>query len=312
MSYRKVNASVAIAALNEQPQLDATIACIRAGLVQPTEIIVYDDYGLSPSRPAFPDVKYIRGTRRLGSGPGKHEAASHATGELVIVMDGHCRPTVDWLEHLWDDYQRSPKAVLAPVCVGIEGGAFRNEAHRGMSGKLVWSNTAGFWEVNWNECRKGVHSYATPTVVGGCYAFPRKVLDDIGGYAPALFGYGVEEEYVGIRAWITGNECRCCPRSVVGHWFNRFFDRTTQDGHQGYNWEQHYNRHVIAKVCFGEDVYRKHYKPKLDQYGADPEMYAMLESSSVTIKQAHDHIQSRRVIPDSHLADWCGISHPNP
>lgn len=311
MGYKIADVSVAIAALNEQPQLDATIACIRAGLTQPREIVVYDDYGKYPSRPTDPSVRYIRSTHRIGSGPAKHAAAEACTSSLIVVMDGHCRPAVDWLDFIVEEHRLHPWAVLAPVCVGIESGAYRQGSHRGMGGRLVLSPVSGFWEVNWNECKPGVHSYATPTVVGGCYAASRAMFDRIGGYAPAYFGYGMEEEYLGLRAWITGGECRVVPRSVVGHWFNRFFDRATEDDHPGYNWEQHYNRHVAAKVCFGEDVYRKHYKSRLDQYGMDPLMYQRLDSSTEEIAKVHDLIQQNRTVPDAHLAEWCGVSHPS-
>lgn len=301
--------SVALAALNEGAQLEATVACIRASSTVPDEIVVYDDCGAFPARP-MDGVKLIRGTSRIGSGPAKHAAIAACAGDLVIVMDGHCRPAIDWLDHLVDEHRRHPWAVMCTTCVGIEGASFRNGAHRGCGGRLEYSSHVGFWEVKWAEIKPGIHSYNTPTVVGGCYAIPREVLSLIGGYAPAYFGYGVEEEYLGIRAWLVGAECRYVPRSVVGHWFNRTFTRATADGQPDRPWEQHYNRHVCALVCFEDGVYERVYKPRLAKYGEDPEMMSKLEQSKAEIEAARALVQRNRKFNDAALLDWAGLQHP--
>lgn len=301
--------SVALAALNEGAQLEATVACIKASATVPDEIVVYDDCGAFPAKP-MDGVKLIRGTARIGSGPAKHAAIAACTGDLVIVMDGHCRPAIDWLDHLVDEHRRHPWAVMCTTCVGIEGASYRNGAHRGCGGKLEFSQHTGFWEVKWAENKLGIHSYNTPTVVGGCYAIPREVLTLIGGYAPAYFGYGVEEEYLGIRAWMVGAECRYVPRSVVGHWFNRTFTRETADGQPDRPWEQHYNRHVCARVCFEDGVYERVYKPRLAKYGEDPEMMSKLEQSKAEIEAARALVQRNRKLNDAALLDWAGLQHP--
>ena len=305
----KPRVSVAIAALNEGDQVVATAACVRASSVKPDEIVVYDDCGVIPAEP-LAGVKLIRGTRRLGSGPAKHAAIDACSGDLVVIMDGHCRPAIDWLEHLIDEHRRHPWAVMCSVCVGIEGASFRKEAFRGMGGKLVYSDTTGFWEVRWSDQKPGVHSYNVPTVVGGCYAIPRVVLDKIGGYAPSYFGYGVEEEYLGIRTWLVGGECRVVPRSVVGHYFNRPINRDSADGQKDKNWEQHYNRHVCAMVCFENGVYERVYKPRLAKYGEDPEMMSRLADSTKDIEATRSVVQNNKVFGDNFLPEWCGVAHP--
>lgn len=303
--------SVAIAALNEGRQLRATIECILASSVVPDEIVVYDDCGELPADVSHLDrTRVIRGSARVGSGPAKHAAAAACSGDLVVVMDGHCRPAFDWLEHIADESRRAPEAILCPVCTGIESASYRNGAFRGMGGKLVFDEPTGFWAVRWTDCRPGVHSYSVPTVVGGCYAIPRGLLDRMGGYAPGYFGYGVEEEFLGLRAWLVGGECRVVPRAVVGHWFNRTFSRRTSDGSIDKPWEQHFNRHVAAQVCFEESVYERVYLPRLTRYGTDPEMLQKLASRASELLLLRSHVQKNRVMKDAALEEWCGVRHP--
>ena len=303
--------SVAIAALNEGQQLRATIQCILAAATVPDEIVVYDDAGVKPAviRGLGPRVRLIRGTERVGSGPAKHRAAAACSGQLVIVMDGHCRPANDWLAPIVDEHRRHPWAVMCPVCVGIDGSAFRSGAFRGMGGKLELGGN-GFWEVKWNDPKPGAHSYSLPAVIGGCYCIPRRILDRIGGYAPAFFGYGIEEEYLALRTWIVGGECRMVPRSVVGHWFNRPINRRTVGPQTGRNWEQQFNRHVVAQVCFEPGVYETAYRAGLEKSWTNPEMHARLASSAPDIAAARALVQRHRKFKDTDLQDWCGVSHP--
>jgi GT2 family glycosyltransferase len=308
----KPKVSLAIATLNEGEQLRATIQCVLAAETVPDEIVVYDDAGVVPANIRGMDrrVTLIRGMSRIGSGPAKHRAVEECSGSLVIVMDGHCRPANDWLGPIIDEHRRHPWAVMCTVCVGIESASFRAGAFRGMGGKLELGS-AGFWEVKWNEPRPGVHSYAVPSVVGGCYAMPRRVLDRIGGYAPGYFGYGVEEEYLSLRTWLTGGECRIVPRSVVGHFFNRPLNRKTIGPETGGVWEQQFNRHVAAMVCFGHGVYEKAYKPTLDKHWPAQALQDKLRADTKKISDIHRAVQKNRTLKDADLQDWCGVSHPH-
>jgi len=303
--------SVAIAALNEGEQLRATIQCILASKTVPDEIVVYDDCGVVPAnvRGLGPKVSVHRGRARIGSGPAKHRAAELCSGSLVILMDGHCRPAYDWLCHIADEHRRHPWAALCPVCVGIGSEDYRANAFRGMGGKLVFEDK-GFWATRWNEPKSGPLSYPVQTVIGGCYAIPRRLLDRIGGYAPAYFGYGVEEEFIGLRSWLVGGECRVVPRAVVGHWFNRPINRKTADGAKQFGWEQHFNCHVAAMVCFEDGVYKNVFKPRLDRAWADPQMLARLDSAANEIAKARDRIQRNRHFTDAQLNELIGISIP--
>lgn len=241
--------SVAIAALNEGAQVQATVSCLLASKTVPDEIVVYDDCSVDPC-PDVRGARYVQGTRKLGSGGAKQAAVNECEGDVIVVLDAHCRPAVDWLCHILDAHRRAPWAVLCPVCVGIDSASYRSGSFRGMGGELKMG-PRGFWEVQWHPPQTGVHAYCVPAVIGGCYVIPRNVLDLIGGYAPGLKAYGNEEEYLALRTWLVGCECKVVPTSVVGHYFDRPLNRESTDKTKENEWAQDVNRHIMARVCFG-------------------------------------------------------------
>lgn len=297
--------SVAIGALNEGPQLLATVSNLLACVRPPEEIVVVDDNSLVPaSLPDLPGVRVIREESRLGSGPAKHKAASLCTGDLIVVLDAHMRVGQDFFPIIEDEAKRTPWAVLNPRNHGLEC----NSTHNGMGGRF--ETGSGFWHVKWNDPRPDAwHSYCVPAAIGGCYCVPRHLLDRVGGYAPGFYGYGVEEEYLSIRAWVVGGEVRCVPRAEAWHYYRRPIDRRTADGVADPTWAGCFNRHVAAMVCFQPHVYEKHYKPRLDPI-TDPQVFERLESCKDEIESVRSIVNSNRQQNDASLARWCGLVHP--
>lgn len=297
--------SVAIAALNEGAQLAATVADLLANIRPPDEIVVVDDNSfIVQSVPREWPVRLVRTDTPVGSGPAKHMAAGLCTGDLVIVMDAHMRVPVDFVGIIADEHRRSPWAVLCPRSHGMES----LSTHDGMGGHFT--TESGFWKVSWAQHRPAeFHSYAVPAVIGGCYCIPRCVLSRIGGYAPGFAGYGLEEEYLSLRAWIAGGECRVVPRTGTRHYFMRPLDRRTAV-RVDRPWAMHYNRHVAAMVCFDDGVYESVYKPRLDAAGRHAALDALLAEKSSEIAAVRADFKKNRRLSDALLPRWCGVTHP--
>ena len=87
--------SVAIAALNEGLDLEATIALLDASKTRPCEVIVYDDGSVVPVEDRLakwsPWCRVMRSDRRLGSGPAKHLAAVFSHNFRTSLTD-HANP----------------------------------------------------------------------------------------------------------------------------------------------------------------------------------------------------------------------------
>ena len=298
--------SVCIASQNEGVNLQATLACVIQSKRPPDEIIVVDDCSLTPETVSA-GVKLWRSSNRMGSGPSKHRATETSTGDMVVVLDAHTRPAVDWLGVLIEEVERSPRAIMCPVSIGIES----NTAFRGYGATLHMDND-GFWKPRWNcDHARSPHAVCVPAVVGGCYAMTRETLERIGGYAPCYDGYGCEEEFLSIRAWLVGHECKVIPRCVVGHYYDRTFVRGTADGQNERWWEQSFNRHVAAMTCFEDSVYDAVYRPRLLKACDDPALHALWREKYPAINELRELIRSRRVRRDAELGAWCGVTHPS-
>ena len=115
--------SLVIAAFEEGPDLEATVALAIASQPEPHEIIVVDDQSTQPLEArlaAFPSVKVYRTPERLGAGPAKSYGANRAEGDLIVLMDSHLRFSQDWLRFVADAFSRYPDAIMCPVSTGFE------------------------------------------------------------------------------------------------------------------------------------------------------------------------------------------------
>jgi GT2 family glycosyltransferase len=302
-----MNVSVAIACLNEGPDLEATIALLAAGKTVPSEVVVFDDGSLVPVAPRlshwFPWVKVLRSEVRTGSGPAKHAAASVCTGDAVVVMDAHMRPPWDWLDYMVEESALHPSAILCARSTGFESWT----GFDGQGADLTMGD-AGFWDPKWAAPSTARGGRAVPCVYGGLYFIPRTILEAVGGYAPCYTGWGCEEEYLSLRAWITGHKCMLVPRVVVPHQYTRSIDRRDASGGSEVRWEIHHNRHVAAVVCFGEQVYSQKYARRIPLPG--PCASALMKNET-KIKAAMDHIALNRTVQDEELAALCGVVHPS-
>lgn len=297
----RLTVSVAIAVLNEGPDLEAMLAMILAGKVKPDEIVIVDDASIEPVAPRvarLPGVRVIRNRRRMGSGPAKHHAALMCTGDIVIVLDSHMRLPWDWLELWLADHAERPGSILTAVSRGFES----HHPFYGMGADLVLED--GFWKPKWAEPRRDATSpYRVPCVIGGAYLIPRHILKRIGGYAPGLRGYGIEEEYLSIRAYMVGADCAVSPRVICQHNYNHGLSRKTADSNGEQSWEMPFNRLVASWVCFPGVKYPASDAPKDIKRRFEAAIQPNLSSARTVLA-------ANTVRNNADLARLCGIVHP--
>lgn len=302
---RRLTVSVCIAALNEGPDLEATIALLNAGKVAPDSIIVVDDGSELPignRLSGWSNVDVIRSDARLGSGPAKSLACCRASGDVLIVMDSHMRPPHDCLDLWLADHHYNPLAVMSCESTGFK----THDAFHGYGADLKLLDK-GFWEPKWTPRKPIADPYRVHAVMGGAYLIPRTILKAVGGYAPCLQGYGCEEEFLSIRAWMMGFEVRVAPSVIIPHHYDRPVNRASQNSPGQEQWEIPYNRHVMAKVLFEDGVYERCYQHRIP---FPPGVAVRLDANSLAIRALREDLQGRRVRSDSQLAAVCGIRHP--
>jgi hypothetical protein len=132
------------------------------------------------------------------------------------------------------------------------------------------------------------------------------VLNGIGGYSPLFRGYGCEEEFFSIRAWLCGYSVRLIGDLLIEH-------RYRESGHpEEESWERAFNRHVAAGTLFANGIYESCYRERLIRGNPDPEVMRRLDECSLYVTRLRQGLQSRRRVRDSDLAALCGVSHPEP
>lgn len=268
--------SVCIACFNEGPDLEATIAMVRASKYQPYEIIVSDDCSEECPRArveAFDGVKFITHTKRLGSGGNKQAAMDAATGDLIIIMDSHMRPHYTWLNQIVQAHHTHPNDILCTESVSFYADTGDTFYGRGAEFRDNHENHGfhtGQWCM-WEHLEPGPYPRIHMTH-GACYVFPRYQYQQIGGYAPLQRGWGYEEEWVAFRAAAMGIETRLISGCPIQHQYKRQLHRRSADkDDRPQGWEPIFNRHVVAIGMFGFSVWSKHYRNRIIN-GTSPSM----------------------------------------
>jgi glycosyltransferase involved in cell wall biosynthesis len=305
-----------MAVLNEGLDFETTIAMAASSKPRPFEIVVVDDCSLEPVKSRLDPwasrndllIKYIRTNRRMGSGYCKHFALEQAEGDLRIVVDSHMRFPWEWLEKLVEEHRTHPQAILCPVSRGF---GYQGRQFTGYGCDFRLSDELGFWEGKWRVAPDAL-SNNIPCLMGGAYAIPADVLQYVGGYAPGFRGFGCEEEYLSLRAWLCGFSVRLVPEVETEHQYDRQVDRRTADGGSGeLTWETTFNRHVTAMIVFEDDVYERCYRPRLLAVNPDTEVLRRLAKYEVFLRDLRQALQSRRRVSDAELEALCGIKHPS-
>jgi glycosyltransferase involved in cell wall biosynthesis len=298
--------SIAIATLNEGPDLEATIALLAASHRPVKEIVVVDDNSqdaVEPRLARWSGLCSVHTNRtHAGPGPSKHRAASMCSGDWIVVMDSHMRPPYDWI-NLWEkDFDLHPHAVFSPLSLAFQ----TRDGFRGIGGSFN-SSPEKFWRAVWfvHDKKPGLESIAVPTVIGGCYAMRRDTMSFLGGYCPLLIGYGLEEEWIGLRAFLLGIECRVSPSVPMPHHYSRDLDMTPKNPSRVPSFRNEYNRHVMAACLFTEETYSAYVR----SMGLSEPCRARLAEHADEIGRVRDYLQSRRVRSDADFAR-IGIVHP--
>lgn len=273
--------SVVIAAHNEGPDLEATVALAYASTLPPFEVIVVDDASdpaIDPRR--LPEqVKLFRLEEQQGPGFAKGYGASKASGDLITILDSHMRMPYDWLAIAYDASKKYPDALLCTTCKGFDRGGF-------MAAGAEFKDEK--YDVSWCIRGKIDEIDVVPCLLGACYFIPRKIYTYLSGMNPYFFGWGYEEQDMSMRAWIGGFEVRRINSLVVAHRFDRSPLQSALP-----SWYLEYNALIT--------LYSNLSAPDLGKLLADcsPQAQRFFEDRRVWIEGWRKDVQRKRILPDS-------------
>jgi len=227
--------SVVIGSHNEGQNLGRTLATCRevlAGLEH--EVVVADDASTDDSLAAlvdFPEVRLFRQPQRLGPSPTKDIAGRSATGDVLIFLDGHCKPEPGSIQRLIGDIEATKgQAVITPAIPALDVATWENMHHLKGNGYWLDLETLDYGWLGLDRLRPSAESqglYESPCMTGCAFAVTREVYERLLGFDPDMRFWGVEDLDFGLKAWLMGVPILHDPRATIGHRFQARFTTYT-------------------------------------------------------------------------------------
>ncbi len=229
-----MRASIIVAAHQEGDRLWRTIgSCLESAVGLDHEIVIADDASIDGSveevEHRFPLVRVFRHEKRRGAAPTKALGAKHARGDVLIFLDGHCKPEHGALARLVEDVEGlSGQAIVTPTIAALKCANWTNDLAQVGHGYFL--NLADF-SCGWigvgrldrvDEGRR--QFYESPALIGCVLAVSRELYHRLRGFDAQMRFWGVEDLDFGLKCWLMGSRILHDPEAVVGHRFRGSFD----------------------------------------------------------------------------------------
>ncbi|HEX5110006.1 MAG TPA: glycosyltransferase [Vicinamibacterales bacterium] len=225
-----MRATIVIPSLNEGDNLWKTVgSCLETTAGLECELLVADDASQDGSpgevRRRFPSVRIVAHDRRRGVAPTKDLGARHAAGDVLVFIDGHCKPEPAAIARLVADVEElNGRAIVTPAVPALNTDAWTNEFNQ--VGHGYWMELEQFtsrWSDTATLRRRG-RLLESPALVGCCVAVARTLYDQLLGFDAGMLEWGAEDLDFGLKAWLMGASVLNDPDAVIGHRFRASFD----------------------------------------------------------------------------------------
>ena len=228
-----MRASLVISSHNEGDRLWKTVqSCVETTSKFECEIVVADDASsdgsLEELTRRFPDVRVFANSRRRGVSRTKDLGAREARGEVLVFLDGHCKPEPWAIERLVNNVEDgSGQAIVTPRVPALDCQNWQNNLSQIGNGYRI---TLEKFECGWiglKQLRPHDGLYECPALIGCCVAMSRELYRRTWGFDCYMVDWGVEDIDFGLKAWLLGFSILHNPRATIGHRFRRSFDNYT-------------------------------------------------------------------------------------
>ena len=226
--------SIVMTVRNDQDEANKTIQSVRETAGDRVEIVVIDDGSDVPLVLSDGNVTFYRVHGRCGVGPARHLGATLATRPWLLIIDAHMRFEPGWLEIAESRIKDAGNTLYCGTCLGLDRGNMEikrpNSTYSGASIRFVGpdekTGKMQFLEAKWLR-GKIEDNEEIPCVLGACYFIPRSFFFQIGGLR-MLSGWGNDEEFLSLKAWMAGGSVRLLKPVRIGHQFRTATTYTTK------------------------------------------------------------------------------------
>ena len=225
-----MRASLVISSHNEGDRLWKTVqSCVETTSELECEIVVADDASsdgsLEELTRRFPDVRVFVNSRRRGVSRTKDLGAREARGDVLVFLDGHCKPERWAIDRLVNNVEDcSGQAIVTPRVPALDSQSWQNNLDQIGNGYRI---TLEKFECGWiglKQLRRHDELYECPALIGCCAAMSRELYRRTWGFDCYMVDWGVEDIDFGLKAWLLGFSILHNSRATIGHRFRRTFD----------------------------------------------------------------------------------------
>ncbi len=224
-----MRASIVIASHNEGDLIGKTIRSCRESIRHlDYEVIVSDDASTDGSieklARRYPEVRIVAHPERRGCSTAKDSGARAALGDVIVFLDGHCKPEKWAILRLVNDVEDSEgEAIFTPRVAALDCEKWENSKTALGFGYRVSLLTFGCRWVPLRRLRRRGYYLESPSLVGCCLAMSRKLYLKLRGFDPHMREWGVEDVDLGLKAWLMGSAILNNPHAIIGHRFRNGF-----------------------------------------------------------------------------------------
>lgn len=277
------SASVVITAHNEGSEVARTIESVSKNTSALREIILVDDASTDGScdYAGNLDVRVLRHHRRIGIAYSRDEASRCATGDVFCYLDAHQRVSNESIDRC-GALALAKNAIVVPT---IKGTSWTSARLYGATFCLCPEK--GYFSAKWVTSKRRARSRPLTSLKAPAYFVPRSVYDTV-GWGRQLRGWGGSEALVSLKAFFRNVPIVSCHSALVRHRFRR---RAAYEITWGEVWR---NQALIARICFEESTWRRHWLPNLFSEHLSDDVLHELESKPVLEEHAQFQAVRRR------------------
>lgn len=306
-----LSVAVVVTTINEGSDFEQTLESILTSSRVPESIVVVDDGSIDSFEDrarAFDcqgaNIVFVRNEFRRGCAQSRDAGFRAVEADVYIFIDSHMDFPTNWLDEMLAAHAQHPNSILVPISsdIALDGSAPLVNGHWGTGADLRMHRTEGIKAIWAPISDLSKPTLRVPAIMGACYLAPKQLLRDIGGWAMGLRGWGLDEEFACVRAWMMGYEVRLVTSVHVSHKYTRDLTalaRIDATGNTEPGWVLRYTRQYVNFVLFGSVVG--------DLFGGECEetdrAREEMKANYTEWLADREYVQNRRILDDDKLWD---------
>jgi GT2 family glycosyltransferase len=310
-----MKATIVVASRNEGARLWKTVrSCVETTAGLDCDLLVADDASTDDSleqlRHHCGDVRVVSHDTRRGVASTKDLGARSAGGDVLVLLDGHCKPEPGAVARLVADVEElHGRAVVTPAVPPLDPDAWENNLGViGYGFTLELERFACRW-VDRTAMRSRGRFLESQALIGCAVAMHRNLYEEMLGFDTGMQQWGSEDIDFGLKAWMMGSLILNDPDAVIGHRFRSTFDNFEVTA-------QHtlINQLRMARKNFEEAVWEEWLTACRSRYESWPDWWAeawsTFEQGRESLERERTHLFNHRTRNEYWYADYFDLPWP--